>query len=145
MAANAPKNVFSAGPLVQGNSADGFALFTGYRLRPSDFRSAKITIENAAPTAQEIRLFEVGPSNDFPAGELTLMVFDESVPSQIYRGDLGELPPEGIDLGCFGPGERRTYRFATLLGIESPHGGQGRGAGAVYEWRAGSGSAAAGR
>jgi len=143
--ATGPRNISSSGALVQGNANSGFALFTGYDLRPSDLRSAKITIENSAPTAEALRLFEEDSSNSFAAGDLSLMIFDEAIPAQIYRGDVGGLPAEGIDLGCFGPGERRTYRFAIQLAIDSPHGGQGRGAGAAYEWRAGSGSAAGGR
>lgn len=132
--ADSPRNVDSSGALVHGNRDSGFALFTGYGLRPSDLLSARITIENTAPETRDLRLFEVDAFNSFSGGDLTLMVFDEGVHSQVYRGDVGGLPYEGVDLGAFAPGERRTYRFAVILSIDSPNGGQGRSAGAFYEW-----------
>lgn len=133
--ADSPRNVHSSGALVHGDRDSGFSLFTGYGLRPSDLLSARITIENAAPTARELRLFEIDAFNSFSRGDLTLMVFDESVHAQVYRGDVGGLPGEGVDLGAFAPGERHTYRFAIVFSIDSPNGGQGRSAGAFYEWR----------
>src|SRR6478735_12192096 len=100
--ADSPRNVDSSGALVHGNLDSGFALFSGYGLRPSDLLSAKITIENAAPATRELRLFEVDAFNSFSRDDLTLMVFDEGVHSQVYRGDVGGFPGEGAGLGAFG-------------------------------------------
>lgn len=129
-----PKNITSSGALVQANFDNGFAIFTGYDLRPSDVRSSKITIESDGSAASKLRLLEVEASNSFIAGDLTLLIVDEETSSEVYRGDLGDLPFEGIHLGAFEPGERRIYRFTVILAIDSPNGGQGRGAGAIYEW-----------
>lgn len=132
-----PRNILSAGPLIEANFINGFALFTGYGLRPSDLRSAKITIENAGSEGALMRLFELEASSTFAAGDLTLLIVEEGqAPRELYRGEIGSLPPASIHLGVFAPGERRTYRFIVTLGIDSPNGGQGRGAGAIYEWRA---------
>lgn len=141
--ADGPRNVDSSGALVHGNRDSGFSLFTGYGLRPSDLLSAKIAIENTASSTKELRLFEVDAFNSFSRGDLTLMVFDEALHSQVYRGDVGGLPGEGLDLGAFAPGERHAYRFAIVLSIDSPNGGQGRSAGAFYEWRGAAAAAGA--
>jgi hypothetical protein len=134
-----PKNVLSSGALVQANFANGFAIFTGYDLRPSDVRSARITIANPGSLAGTFKLFEVEASNSFVANDLTLLIVDERESTEVYRGDIGDFPLGGIDLGSFEPGEQRTYRFTAFLAIDSPDGGQGRGAGAIYEWGAESG------
>jgi spore coat-associated protein N len=131
-----PRNVCSSGALVTANAENGVAVFTGCDLRAGDIRSGKVTIANAGSFAGRFRLFEVDASNSFAPGDLT-MVIDEigdERPVAVYRGDIGEVPVDGIELGGFEPGEERAYRFIVVLAIDSPNGGQGRGAGAAYEW-----------
>ena len=132
-----PRIIHSSGALVTARAYDAVALFTGYDLRPGDVRSAKLTIVNAGSVTGRFRLFEAAASNRFAANDLT-MVIDEiggESPTNLYRGDIGALPEDGIDLGDFEPGQERTYRFIVVLAIDSPNGGQGRGAGAAYEIR----------
>ncbi len=134
---SAPRNIGSSGALVQVNVPNGFAIFTGYDLKPSDVRSAKITIANAGSRRGTFRLFEVEASNSFRAGELALLIEDEFGAgrlTEIYRGVIGDFPLDGIDLGLFEPGEEHTYRFTVTLTADASNDGQAHGAGAIYEW-----------
>jgi len=131
-----PQNIGSSGTLVTANAENGVAIFTGYDLRAGDIRSGKVTIANAGSSAGRFKLFEVDVTNSFAFGDLTMVIDDISAdePVAVFRGDIGDLPTDGVDLGSFEPGEKRAYRFLLVLRIESPNGGQGRGAGAAYEW-----------
>ncbi|HEY5051895.1 MAG TPA: hypothetical protein VII45_00625 [Solirubrobacterales bacterium] len=131
-----PRNIQSSGALITANAGNGIAIFTGYDLRTFGVRSGKVTIANAGSCAGRFKLSEVDASNSFAAGELTMAIDDISgedlVP--VYRGDIGDMPSEGIDLGSFEPDEVRVYRFIVVLAKDSPSGGQEVGAGAAYEW-----------
>jgi hypothetical protein len=131
-----PRNTHSSGALVTANAENGVAIFTGYDIGVGGIRTGKVTIANVGAFAGGFKLFEVDASNSFAAGDLTMVIDDISgeSPVDVYRGDIGDLPAEGIDLGSFEPGEERAYRFIVVLAIDSPNGGQGRGAGAAYEW-----------
>jgi len=128
--------VGSSGALIAANAENGVAIFTGYDLRPGAVRSARVTIANAGPVSGRFRLLESHASNTFAADDLRLVVNELGGLrlSVLYRGDVGAMPADGLDLGSFEPGEVRTYRFIVALAIDSPNGGQGRGAGAAYEW-----------
>ncbi len=126
-------NKSSRGPLVQANSDNGIAIFTGYDLAPGDSRSASVRIANVGSVAARFRLEEAEATNDL-GGELILTIEDVSVGrALIYSGTIGDLPAEGIDLGILEPGEERTYRFAAYLDMGAAHAGN-RGAGALYAW-----------
>jgi hypothetical protein len=131
-----PHNTYSSGALVAANAANGVAIFTGYDLRAGGIRSAKVMIVNAGSFAGRFRLFEVDASNSFAVGDLTMAIdeIEAEEPVTVYRGDIGNLPADGIDLGDFEPGEARIYRFLVVLAVDSPNGGQGRAAGGAYEW-----------
>lgn len=126
-------NKSSRGPLVQANSDNGVAIFTGYDLNPGESRSATVRIGNVDSVTARLRLGESEATNDLGA-ELILTIEDVSAARVlIYAGTVGELPAGAIDLGTFEPGEERTYRFTVYLDMGAPLAGN-RGAGAFYEW-----------
>jgi hypothetical protein len=131
-----PRNVSSSGALVSPNSENGTAIFSGYDLRAGGIRSGRVTIVNPGTSAGRLRLSEAAASNTFAEGDLTLLIDNVTGkrPVLVYRGDIGEMPAEGIDLGNLKPSETRTFRFIVTLASDSPNGGQGRGAGAAYSW-----------
>ncbi len=131
-----PRHVHSSGSLIARSTDDGVAVFSGDDLRAGSVRSARVTIANAGSLAGRFALVELTVSDSFAAGELTMVIDDVSGkrPVAVYRGDIGGVPPGGIDLGDFEPGEERAYRFLLCLAHDSPNGGQGRSAGAVYRW-----------
>ncbi len=102
-----PSNIFSAGSLVQANSANGVALFTGYDLKPGEVRTCRVTIANPSATALRARLVEADATSDFDAGSMTLTIQEmgHQNSATVYRGDIGGVRDEGIDLGYFEPGE----------------------------------------
>jgi hypothetical protein len=131
-----PQNVRSSGPLVIGNAGNGVAIFTGYDLQPGDVRSGRVTIANTGADPGRIRLTETEASNNFSAGELTLIIDDitDHHPVAVFAGEIDGMPDEGIDLGCLEPGESRRFRFLVMLDLNVSNTDQSRGAGAVYEW-----------
>lgn len=133
-----PSNVFSAGALVQANSANGVAVFTGYDLKPGEVRTCRVTIANPGTAAVPVRLVEIDATNDFEAGNLRLTIQEVSNGSSaaVYQGDIGRAPSEGVDLGRFEPGEERAYFFTAGLSRDALQLDWSRGAGAVYEWEA---------
>ncbi len=131
-----PHIVRSFGSLIAAESETGITISTGSELGRGDVRSGKVLIANTGSSAGSFRLFESDASNDFPAGELTLAIEDvtaEDFPTR-YVGEIGNLPPGGIDLGSFPPQQSRRFRFLVILDLNSRSGGQGRSAGATYEW-----------
>jgi len=137
-----PSNIFSAGSLVQANSLDGVAIFTGYDLKPGEVRTCRVTIANPGAMALRVRLAEVDATNDFDAGSLTLTIQEmgHGTSGAVYRGDIGGISGEGIDLGRFEPGEERAYFFTAGLSRDALQVERGRGAGAMYEWEEASSS-----
>jgi len=133
-----PTNVLSSGAMVQANSREGFAIFTGTHLRPGQGQRAEVTIVNLGALPARFMLSEHAASNDFAAGRLGLAIHEQRGDGsrRIYLGEVGTVPAEGIDLGSFEAGESRTYRFTVLLDRETPEAELGRSAGAAYEWRA---------
>ncbi len=131
-----PRNVRSAGALVTANFHDGVGIFTGYDLRPGDIRSGTVMIANVGSVAGSFRLSEAAASNTFAPGELTLRIDDVTSgdPATVFVGDIGSLPSNGIDLGCFEPRQSHRFRFLTMLDLNSHSAGRGLGAGAAYEW-----------
>jgi len=132
-----PTNVCSAGNLVQADSHNGFAIFAGPDLQPGEGRRGEITIANLGTMPATLRLFEAGASNEYAAGRLALEIKElcGNAGRRIFLGEIGTVPPAGIDLGRFEAGESRTYRFILLLRKGTPVEELGRSAGATYEWR----------
>lgn len=133
------RNVFSFGPLVEANSTQGIAISTGYDLRPGGVRVGTVRIANAGSRPACFQLAEHAASNDFGPGELTLEIAEadgEATSSLIFSGELGDVPPEGIDLGRFEAGEERAYRFTLACSARAAGSSLERVAGAVYEWHA---------
>ncbi len=130
------RNIHSSGALVTANSENGVAIYTGADLRRFGIRSGKVTVANLSPFAARFKLFEVDASNSFAPGSLTMVIDDISGEDlvSVYRGDIGGLPAEGIDLGSFAPSESRTYRFIVVLAVDSPAADRAGEAGAAYEW-----------
>ena len=133
-----PTNVFSSGSIVRGNSRNGLAIRTGGELNPGTGQRAKVTIANLGALPATLRLFEVAASNGFAAGRLGLAIREEGggAERRVFIGEIGGVPPDGIELGSFGAGESRTYRFTVLLAKDTPEEEWGRSAGAAYEWEA---------
>jgi hypothetical protein len=131
-----PRNIHSFGALVAANSENGVAIFTGYDLLAFGIRSGQVTIVNVGTFAGRFKLFEADASSSFAAGTLTMTIDDigGEDPLPIYRGEIGGLPVEGIDLGAFEPGESRTYRFIAVIAPASPDDDRDSTAGAAYEW-----------
>jgi hypothetical protein len=131
-----PRHVHSSGSLIARSTDSGVAVFSGDDLRAGSVRSARVTIVNAGALPGRFALVELGAANSFAAGDLAMVIDDVSGkrPVVAYRGDIGGVPPGGIDLGEFEPGEERSYRFLLALALDSPNGGQGRSAGAFYRW-----------
>lgn len=130
-----PRNVRSSGRLIAANSDNGVAVFTGYDLEPGDVRSGTVMIANAGPVAGRFKLTEAEASSDFAEGELTLTIDDVTGdPITVFGGGIGGLPAGGIDLGCFAPGQSRRFRFLVMLDLNATGAGEGRCAGAAYEW-----------
>jgi hypothetical protein len=133
-----PVNVSSSGSIVQGNSSNGFAIFSGADLKPGGGRRAEVTIVNLGALPATFRLFEIAASNGFAAGRLGLSIQEQRIGAgrRVYVGEIGGVPAEGIDLGRFEAGESRTYRFTLLLSGDTPEAELGQSAGAAYEWEA---------
>jgi hypothetical protein len=130
-----PRNVRSSGRLIAANSENGVAIFTGYDLEPGDVRSGRVMIVNAGTVAGRFKLIEADASNDFADGELTLAIDDVTDDHiTVFGGGIGNLPAGGIDLGYFAPGQSRRFRFLVMLDLNSSSAGEGRCAGAAYEW-----------
>jgi hypothetical protein len=131
-----PSNRFSAGSLVQANSANGVALFTGYGLKPGEVRTCRVTIANPGATSIRVRLIEAAATSDFDAGSMTLTIQEVSYGRSVtvYQGDIGGVSAEGVDLGYFEPGEERAYFFTAGLSGDALQLDWSSGAGAVYEW-----------
>jgi len=126
-------NKSSHGPLVQANSDNGIAIFTGYDLIPGESCSAWVRIANAGSVAARFRLEEAEATNDLGT-ELILTIEDVSAGrALVYSGMVGDLPAGGLDLGIFEPGEDRAYRFAVYLDACAARAVRG-GAGALYAW-----------
>jgi hypothetical protein len=136
-AASTAPNIGCSGGLISVELPDGIAIFSGYDLRAGSIRNARVRIRNGAASDQRACLHELYPSSTLAAGELELSIDDVTgVASEpLYRGEIGALPHAGLDLGVFGPGEERSYRFIVILDPGSVRGAQGRGANATYSWR----------
>jgi spore coat-associated protein N len=133
-----PANTFASGTLLQSNSKSGVAIVTGSNLKPGDVRSGEVTITNTGSLAGAFKLLESSASNSFGAGNMTLKIDDVtgSKVTNVYSGDIGKVPAEGIGLGSYTAGEARTYRFTATFNKEAPNSDQGKVAKADYEWDA---------
>jgi len=138
MHAHSAKNVSSAGPLIQANATDGVAISTDYDLNPGEVRVGTVRIANAGAQAGRFRLLELDASTDFGAGELILEIADAQgeMPTPLFLGEIGSVPPEGIDLGRFEAGGEGTYRFTVTCSDDAVGSSLDRVAGAAYEWDA---------
>lgn len=138
MHAHSAKNVSSAGPLIQANAVDGIAISTDYDLKPGEIRVGTVRIANAGAQAGRFRLLELDASTDFGRGELSLEIaeFGDGWSRSLFEGEIGKVPPEGIDLGCIEAGEERTYRFTVACSGGAAGSSLHRVAGAAYEWDA---------
>ena len=67
---------------------------------------------------------------------MTLKIEDVtgSKTTEIYSGDIGKVPADGIALGSYAADEARTYRFTTAFAEGSPNSDQGKVAKADYAW-----------
>lgn len=133
-----PANTFASGTLLQSNSKSGVAIVTGSNLKPGDVRSGEVTITNAGSLAGTFKLAESSASNPFGAGNMMLKIDDVtgSKVTNVYSGDIGKVPAEGVNLGSYAAGEARTYRFTATFNKEAPNSDQGKVAKADYEWDA---------
>lgn len=133
-----PANTFSSGTLLQSNSKNGVAVVTGSNLKPGDVRSGEVTITNTGSLAGTFKLSESNASNGFGAGSMSLKIDDVTGQKSVnvYSGDIGKFPAEGINLGSYPAGEARTYRFTATFNKEAPNSDQGKVAKADYEWDA---------
>ena len=114
------------------------AIVTGSNLKPGDVRGGEVTITNTGSLAGTFRLMESNASDGFGPGDMTLKIDEVSgqKTTNLYSGDIGKVPAEGIGLGSFAAGEARTYRFTATFSKEAPNSDQGKVAKADYEWEA---------
>jgi spore coat-associated protein N len=133
-----PTNTFASGTLLQSNSRNGVAIVTGSNLKPGDVRTGEVTITNTGSLAGTFKLSESNATNPFGGGDMTMKIDDVTgqKTTNLYSGDIGKAPAEGINLGNFAAGEARTYRFTATFNKEAPNSDQGKVAKADYEWDA---------
>lgn len=131
-------NTFTSGTLTQSNSKAGAAIVTGANMKPGDVKTGEVTIENTGSIAGDFKLSEKSVSNSFGADSLHLVIQDVTGggSAEVFDGDLGEVPADGIDLGSFAADAARTYRFTVTLDSDAPNADQGKSASAVYRWDA---------
>lgn len=132
---SSPRHEGKSESLIQANADDAVAIFSGYDLTPGEARAGDVRIANGASGPSRPRLFESDASNDFAPGELILTIHVVGAGHSLYRGELGGVPADGIDLGKLAPGDERILRFVVRLSPGADPGSR-RGAGAVYEWLA---------
>jgi len=133
-----PANVCTSGDPVKASSRNGFTLSTAADLAPGHGERAEVTIVNLGALPAALRLLETSASNEHPAGSLALEIrtIREGASERIFLGEVGGVPESGIDLGPFGPGESRTYRFTLFLRNGAQRNGRVRRAEATYAWTA---------
>jgi hypothetical protein len=75
-------------------------------------RSGEVTITNAGSLAGTSKLAEARASNGFGAGEHVAKIDDMTGQKtvNVYSGDVGKVPAEGIALGNYAAGKAHTYR-----------------------------------
>jgi hypothetical protein len=111
-------------------------IFTGHDLSFGAVCSGRVTIANVGPVPGNFNLHETEALNHFAPGELKLVIDDISGdhPDSIFIGDIGGLPPAGVDVGRFEPNQPRKFRFLIILGLNAEVAGQAKSANATYEW-----------
>ena len=111
-----------SGSLTQSNSRDGGAILGATAMRPGDVVSGDVTIANTGDLAGAFQLSQTpiseapGPGGGRLSSKLHLQVFDvtdPAVPQTMWAGGLGAFT--GRDLGMFGAGQARTYRFVVTF------------------------------
>lgn len=132
-----PANVCSSGNLVQETSRSGFAIFLSPDLEPGEGRLGEVVIANLGVLPALLRLSELNAANGTAPRRVALAIDEIDGPGRqrVFLGDIGGVPPDGIDLGRFEPGESRTYRFTALL-RKSGAGAERKSVSAAYEWTA---------
>jgi hypothetical protein len=110
------------GSLTQSNSRDGGAILGATGMRPGDVVGGDVTIANTGDLAGAFQLSQT-PLTETPgagggrlSSKLQLQVFDvtdPAAPQTMWAGDLGAFA--GRDLGTFGAGQARTYRFVVTF------------------------------
>jgi spore coat-associated protein N len=139
------------GTLSMSNAKDGSAILTAAGMAPGDTRVGEVTIANTGSLAGAYALSRSdlrdtpGPAAGTLSTALDLLVQDVTnpgAPATVYSGKLGAMGPS--DLGTWGPGAARTYRFTVSL----PDGGapasattgdnayQGSAVSVNYDWTA---------
>jgi hypothetical protein len=133
-----PNNVISSGSLVRASTRNGVAIHAGPGMKPGQGQRAEVTIVNLGALPAAFRLRENNASNGFAPGRLGLAIheLDGQARRRLFLGEIGSVPPEGIDLGRFEAGESRSYRFIAMLSKDTPAEELDRAAGAAYEWLA---------
>jgi hypothetical protein len=121
--------------LIQANTGDAVAIFTGYDLSPGKIRAGEVKLVVRDAESRRLRLFETHASNDFALGELVLTIHLLGSGHSLYRGELGGVSAEGLELGKLASGDEPTLRFVVRLSPDADPDPR-RGAGAVYEWPA---------
>lgn len=130
-------NVVTAGAFAQTNDQEGAAIFEMPSAKPGDSVTGTATVTNTGDFDAAFTLVEENATNGFPAGALTLVVTDITVPEEptaVYSGDLGGLGSKPLD--TVAPEGARTYEFVVTLDAEAGNDIQGDSATAVYTWNA---------
>ncbi len=111
-----------SGSLTQSNSRDGGAILAASGMRPGDVVGGEVTIANTGDLAGAFQLSQTpitevpGPGGGHLSSKLRLQVFDvtdPAVPQTMWAGGLGAFTER--DLGTFGAGQARTYRFVVTF------------------------------
>ena len=117
----------ATGSLTQSNSRSGAAILGASAMRPGDVVTGEVTIANTGDIAGAFRLSQT-PISELPgrgggllSSKLQLQVVDvtaATAPTTVWAGGLGAF--DGRDLGTFGAGQARTYRFVTSFPDAGP-------------------------
>jgi|Tabmets5t2r1_1033131.scaffolds.fasta_scaffold10516_3 spore coat-associated protein N len=139
------------GTLSMSNSKDGGAIVTAGGMAPGDTLAGDVRISNTGDLAGAYSLSQSnladspGPAGGALSSALDVLVQDVTnlaAPATVYSGKLATMGPR--DLGTWGPGAARTYRFTVSL----PDGGpppspvtgdnayQGSAVSVKYDWTA---------
>jgi spore coat-associated protein N len=138
----------ATGSLSISNSRAGGAILSAAGLAPGRSTSGEVTIRNSGtvPGGFSLALSGIaeapGPGGGLLSQRVQLVVVDLMAPRTVYAGPFGALGSR--DLGPFGPGEARTYRFTATLPDGGPPSGklggdnayQGAGVRGTYVWTA---------
>ena len=132
-----PTNTFQSGTFTHTNSKNTVAIVTGENMKPGDVKTGEVTITNTGSLAGIFKLTEVNDSTTFSAGMLNLKIQDLTAGTQVYSGDLGSVPADGLARRTYAAnGGAHTYRFTVTFSDQATNADQAKNATAEYVWTA---------